>query len=69
MATLGDTALVVRWFQEVWNNGSEAAIDELAASDVQFHSLRGGFLGTDDFSDSTSSTPSAWMTSKPSIAR
>lgn len=49
MATLGNTELVVRWFEEVWNEGSEAAIDKLAAPDVQFHSLRGGFRGTEAF--------------------
>jgi len=48
---LGPTDLAVRWFDEVWNKNREAAIDELAAPDVVFHSLRGGFRGTDAFKE------------------
>ncbi len=51
MAILGDTDLVVRWFQQVWNEGRESAIDELAAPDVLFHTLRGGFSGTAAFKE------------------
>lgn len=49
MAILGETTLVVRWFEEVWNDGRESAIDELADPEVQLHSLRGGFRGRDAF--------------------
>jgi hypothetical protein len=49
MARLGDTDFVVRWFQEVWNEGRESAIDELAAPGVVFHTLRGGIIGAATF--------------------
>jgi predicted ester cyclase len=28
-----------KWFEEVWNKGSEAAIDELLSADAQIHNL------------------------------
>src|SRR5580704_12350438 len=28
-----------KWFEEVWNQGNEAAIDELLSTDVQIHNL------------------------------
>jgi steroid delta-isomerase-like uncharacterized protein len=31
--------LLERWFEEVWNQGREAAIDEMAAADVVAHGL------------------------------
>lgn len=31
-----------RWFEEVWNKGNKAAIDELLADDVIIHNLLGG---------------------------
>jgi predicted ester cyclase len=34
--------ILQRWFEEVWNKGNEAAIDELLANDVVIHSLLGG---------------------------
>lgn len=34
-------ALVERWFEEVWNNGREEAIDELFAADGVAHGLMG----------------------------
>jgi predicted ester cyclase len=34
-----NTALLHRWFQEVWNERREAAIDELMAPDVKAHGL------------------------------
>lgn len=49
MANLGETTFLHRWFQEVWNEGNEAAIDSLAAPDVVFHSLRGGLRGREAF--------------------
>ena len=30
-----------RWFEEVWNQGRESAIDELSYDEVQGHGLRG----------------------------
>ena len=33
------TNVLRRWFDEVWNQGREAAIDELAAADVVAHGL------------------------------
>ncbi len=32
-------ALIVRWFEEVWNQGKESTIDELASPDVLAHGL------------------------------
>ena len=51
MAILGNPDLVVHWFQRVWNEGAESAIDELATPDVLFHTLRGGFRGTAAFKE------------------
>ena len=34
--------ILERWFEEVWNKGNEAAIDELLAPDVIIHNLLGG---------------------------
>ncbi len=34
MTAMTNTQLIHRWFDEVWNNKSEAAIDELLAPDV-----------------------------------
>ncbi|MGB9030966.1 MAG: ester cyclase [Acidobacteriaceae bacterium] len=31
-----------KWFEEVWNKGNEAAMDELMAADVVIHDLLGG---------------------------
>lgn len=31
-----------KWFEEVWNKGNEAAMDELMAADVVIHDLIGG---------------------------
>ena len=42
-----------RWFNEVWNEGREAAIDQLAAPDVVIHGLRGTspMIGTAAFKE------------------
>jgi predicted ester cyclase len=34
--------ILERWFEEVWNKGNEAAIDELLAPDVIIHNLLSG---------------------------
>ncbi|MGB9032036.1 MAG: ester cyclase [Acidobacteriaceae bacterium] len=34
--------ILERWFEEVWNKGNAAAIDELMAADVVIHDLSGG---------------------------
>ena len=31
--------LLVRWFEEVWNQGRESAIDEMASEDIVAHGL------------------------------
>ena len=33
--------LMNRWFEEVWNNGRESAIDEMSFHDVPGHGLQG----------------------------
>jgi predicted ester cyclase len=44
------STLLHRWFEEVWNKGSEAAIDELLALDGMVHGLPGGPMqGPDAF--------------------
>ena len=45
-------ALMIRWFEEVWNQGKESTIDELAAPDVIGHGLADGDVdlhGTAEF--------------------
>jgi len=49
MSRHGHTDLVERWFQEVWSEGGEDRIDELAAGDVIFHSLGRGVRGTAEY--------------------
>jgi steroid delta-isomerase-like uncharacterized protein len=39
MSTIENKALVRRWFEEVWNKGRVAAIDEILASDAVLHGL------------------------------
>jgi len=34
--------ILKRWFEEVWNKGDEAAIDELLSADVRTHKVLGG---------------------------
>ena len=41
--------LVRRWYQEVWNNGNEKAIDELYAEDGVSHGLGKSRKGRDEF--------------------
>jgi steroid delta-isomerase-like uncharacterized protein len=36
-----NTALVQRWFEEVWNQGRESTIDELLADDAVLHGIAG----------------------------
>ena len=38
---MDNTAIVRRWFEEVWNQGREAAIDELMAPDAAVHGVAG----------------------------
>ena len=42
-------ALTRRWFEEVWSNNNEAAIDKLMAPDVIAHGLGPDFVGRDNF--------------------
>jgi steroid delta-isomerase-like uncharacterized protein len=46
-------AILRRWFQEVWNEGNEAAIDRLMAADTPVHGLGGAgtppMVGPDAF--------------------
>lgn len=42
-------ALTRRWFDEVWTNDNEAAIDELMSPDVVAHGLGPDFAGRDNF--------------------
>src|SRR3954467_9986370 len=37
-----DSSFINRWFEEVWNNKSEAAVDEMLADDGVGHGLPGG---------------------------
>src|ERR1035438_8832476 len=37
-----DVMVLEKWFEEVWNKGNEAAMDELMAADVVIHDLMGG---------------------------
>jgi predicted ester cyclase len=39
---MADAGFVHRWFEEVWNNKSEAAVDEMLAEDGVGHGLPGG---------------------------
>ena len=48
MATPNE-ALARRWFDEVWNNDNEAAIDEMMVPDVVAHGLGPSFTGRDNF--------------------
>jgi steroid delta-isomerase-like uncharacterized protein len=41
--------LVRRWFEEVWNKGREAAIDELLATNCLVHGLGNDIKGPEDF--------------------
>ena len=36
---MDNAAIVRRWFEEVWNQGREAAIDELMAQDAAVHGV------------------------------
>jgi steroid delta-isomerase-like uncharacterized protein len=49
------THLLKRWFEEVWNQGREAAIDEMAAPDMIAHGLVDGtgkpIVGTEKFKE------------------
>ena len=36
---MADATLIHRWFEEVWNNKNEDAIDELMAPDAEAHGL------------------------------
>ena len=38
---MDNAAIVRRWFEEVWNQGREAAIDELMAQDAAVHGVAG----------------------------
>jgi len=38
---MADAAFIHRWFEEVWNNKSEAAVDEMLAEDGVGHGLAG----------------------------
>ena len=38
---MANTTVVHRWFEEVWNQGRESAIEELLTDDVVFHGLTG----------------------------
>jgi steroid delta-isomerase-like uncharacterized protein len=38
---MDNAAIVRRWFEEVWNQGREAAIDELMAPDAPIHGIAG----------------------------
>lgn len=43
-------ALVVRWFEDMWNRADESAIDELLAPDCQIHGMAAEVLvGADGF--------------------
>ena len=42
-------ALVRRWFEEVWNNGQVAAIDEMLAPDATVHGLGPDLVGPAGF--------------------
>ena len=42
-------ALVRRWFEEVWNQGREASIDEMLASDAVVHGLGPSLRGPSEF--------------------
>jgi len=39
---MADAEFVHRWFEEVWNKKSEAAVDEMLAADGVGHGLSGG---------------------------
>ena len=41
--------LTRQWFEQVWNQGSEEAIDRLLASDAKIHGLGGAMTGPDGF--------------------
>jgi SnoaL-like polyketide cyclase len=42
-------ALVRRWFEEVWNQGRAASIDEMLASDAVVHGLGPSVRGPSEF--------------------
>jgi len=42
-------ALVRRWFEEVWNQGRAASIDEMLASDAAVHGLGPSLRGPSEF--------------------
>jgi hypothetical protein len=41
---MADESFIHRWFEEVWNQKSEAAVDELLAEDGVGHGLPGGSI-------------------------
>jgi steroid delta-isomerase-like uncharacterized protein len=44
-----NAALVRRWFDEVWNQGREATVDELLASNAVVHGTGGDLVGPAGF--------------------
>ena len=42
-------ALARQWFEQVWNQGNEAAIDRMLAPDGRVHGLGGEMVGPDGF--------------------
>src|ERR1700730_13702272 len=45
MSVQNNKSLIHRWFEEVWNRQSEAAIDELLAPDALIHGVGGPEAG------------------------
>lgn len=41
--------LTRQWFEQVWNQGDESAIDRMLAPDAKVHGLGGGMVGPDGF--------------------
>lgn len=39
---MGNDEIARSWFQQVWNDGDESAIDRLMAPNATFHGLQGG---------------------------
>ncbi len=42
-------SMVVKWFEEVWNQGRREAIDEMFPADCVLHDGRAEFRGPDEF--------------------
>ena len=42
-------SLTREWFEQVWNQGNEDAIDRLLAADARIHGLGGAMVGPDGF--------------------